>query len=112
VEYELAENAAAPRCAKALKTDAAIGYGSSGGGVFDVPGGRLIGLVEGYRTARVTSQGATPTWYFDVPVPGQTFVTPLTDIRRFLQNAGYADLMIPSPRQVSRSSDQPVLRPP
>ena len=40
VEYEHAENAAAPSAPTAMKTDAAIGYGSSGGGVFDVGGRR------------------------------------------------------------------------
>lgn len=66
---------------RAMKTDAAIGYGSSGGGVFSVPGGRLIGLVEGYRTARVAiSEGLG----FDVPMPGETFVAPITKIRRFI----------------------------
>jgi S1-C subfamily serine protease len=57
----------------AMKTDAAIGYGSSGGGVFEVPSGRLVGLVEGYRTARVNIDEKRS---FDVPMPGETFVTP------------------------------------
>jgi len=45
--------------------------------VYQARGGALIGIVQGYSTARVTSQGADPPWYIDVPVPGQTFVTPL-----------------------------------
>ena len=57
--------------------DASVSYGSSGGGVYQARGGALIGIVQGYSTARVTSQGADPPWYIDVPVPGQTFVTPL-----------------------------------
>lgn len=40
--------------------DASVSYGASGGGVFDARTGGLIGLVEGYRTARVTSHGAEP----------------------------------------------------
>lgn len=64
-----------------MKTDAAIGYGSSGGGVFDVPSGRLVGLVEGYRTARVAIDERRS---FDVPMPGETFVTPVTKLRAFL----------------------------
>ncbi len=92
VEYELSENAAAPRAAKALKTDAAIGYGSSGGGVFDVPGGRLIGLVEGYRTARVAFGKDADQYAFDVPMPGETFVAPAAKIRRFLAEKGLARL--------------------
>ena len=75
--------------APALKTDAAVGYGSSGGGVFDVPGGRLVGLVEGYRTARVML-GADKG--FDVPMPGETFVAPAAKIKRFLQDRGLGSL--------------------
>jgi serine protease Do len=92
LEYELAESAAAPRTAKALKTDAAIGYGSSGGGVFDVPRGRLIGLVEGYRTARVAFGKDADQYAFDVPMPGETFVAPAAKIRRFLVEKGLGRL--------------------
>jgi S1-C subfamily serine protease len=77
-----------------LMVDALVGYGSSGGGVFEGRTGRLIGVVEGYNTARVTATAAasdTP-WYIDVPMPGQTFVTPLTDIQRFLGEIGRPDL--------------------
>jgi len=76
-----------------LMVDASVSYGSSGGGVYEARGGGLLGLVEGYRTARVTSKGTEQPWYIDVPVPGQTLVTPLTDIRRFLADTGHADLI-------------------
>lgn len=95
VEYELLENAAGPRRARALKTDAAIGYGSSGGGVFDVPGARLVGLVEGYRTARVAFGRDADQYAFDVPMPGETFVAPAAKIRRFLGEHGLARLAGP-----------------
>jgi serine protease Do len=108
VEYELAENAAAPRCAKALKTDAAIGYGSSGGGVFDVPAGRLIGLVEGYRTARVAFGKDADQYAFDVPMPGETFVAPAAKIRRFLAEHGLARL---APPAAATASAAPVAAP-
>lgn len=76
-----------------MKTDAPIGYGASGGGVFDVPGGKLVGLVEGYRTARVSFTGAkSEELGFDVPMPGETFLAPPTKIRRFLRRAGLAEL--------------------
>jgi S1-C subfamily serine protease len=88
VEYEHAENAAGPRAPAAMKTDAAIGYGSSGGGVFDVGGGRLVGLIEGYRTARVAFGKETEEYSFDVPMPGETFVAPAAKIRRFLRENG------------------------
>ncbi len=101
VEYEFLENAAAPRRAKSLKTDAAIGYGSSGGGVFDVPRGRLIGLVEGYRTARVEFGKDADQYAFDVPMPGETFVAPAAKIRRFLADHGLARLSEDRPREVA-----------
>jgi serine protease Do len=91
VEYEHAENAGS-RAPKALKTDAAIGYGSSGGGVFDVPAGRLVGLIEGYRTARVAFGKAEDNYAFDVPMPGETFVAPAAKIRRFLVERGLGRL--------------------
>ncbi len=91
VEYDFSESPTAPRLPKSLKTDAAIGYGSSGGGVFDVPGGRLVGLVEGYRTARVEF-GKDEGYAFDVPMPGETFVAPAAKIRRFLSEHGLGKL--------------------
>ena len=81
-----------------LMVDASVSYGASGGGVYDARDGGLIGLVEGYRTARVTSQGSEPPWYIDVPMPGQTLVTPLSDIRRFLAETGHAELIVATPR--------------
>ncbi len=93
VEYEFAENGAAARSPKAMKTDAAIGYGSSGGGVFDVPDGRLVGLVEGYRTARVEFGKHEDQYAFDVPMPGETFVAPAAKIRRFVSENGLARLV-------------------
>ncbi len=93
VEYEFAEAASAPQTPKAMKTDAAIGYGSSGGGVFDVPGGHFIGLVEGYRTARVAfGKDGMDQYAFDVPMPGETFVAPAAKIRRFLHERGLDNL--------------------
>lgn len=71
--------------------DASVSYGSSGGGVYDGLTGRLVGLVEGYRTARVSFPGAQQ--YFDMPVPGETYVVPLVDIRRFLIEAHHEDLL-------------------
>lgn len=79
----------APLRYETMKTDAAIGYGSSGGGVFSLHDGSLVGLVEGYRTARVSMGDGHG---FDVPMPGETFVAPVTKIRRFL-----ADIDPPTP---------------
>jgi len=87
-----------------LMVDASVSYGSSGGGVYETRGGGLIGLVEGYRTARVTSQGSESPWYIDVPMPGQTLVTPLAEIRRFLTDTGHADLIDGTPRSSSSAA--------
>jgi serine protease Do len=74
-----------------MKTDAPIGYGASGGGVFEIPSGKLVGLVEGYRTARVAFGGiAGDDYSFDVPMPGETFLAPPGKIRGFLARAGFA----------------------
>jgi len=78
--------------ASRLMVDAPVSYGSSGGGVFEAREGTLIGVVEGYSTAKVMSKGATPAWSIEVPVPGQTYVTPLSDVKRFLSQTSYPDL--------------------
>lgn len=76
-----------------MKTDAPVGYGASGGGVFGVPGGKLLGVVEGYRTARVAFAGKEASYGFDVPMPGETFVAHVSKIRRFLAEHGLAQLL-------------------
>lgn len=75
-----------------LMVDASVSYGASGAGVFDERTGGLIGIVEGYSTARVSFPGTTSS-YIEVPVPGQTFVSSLAQVRRFLREIGRADLL-------------------
>jgi serine protease Do len=78
-----------PQQQRSMKTDAPIGYGASGGGVFSVPGGKLVGVVEGYRTAKVSFGGIGGNDFaFDVPMPGETFLSPPAKIRAFLVRAG------------------------
>src|SRR5215469_16709900 len=72
-----------------LKTDAPIGYGASGGGVYSASSGRLLAIVEGYRTARVGFAVAEQTYSFDVPMPGETFAAPSAKVRAFLENNGF-----------------------
>ena len=76
-----------------LKTDAPIGYGASGGGIFSLETGRLLAIVEGYRTAKVGFAVAEQTYSFDVPMPGETFAAPSSKVRRFLQSKGYERLL-------------------
>ena len=81
------------RVQRAMKTDAPIGYGASGGGVFGVPSGKLVGLVEGYRTAKVAFGGVAGNDYsFDVPMPGETFLAPPSKLRAFVVRAGLGKL--------------------
>lgn len=81
------------RLQKSMKTDAPIGYGASGGGVFEVPSGRLVGLVEGYRTAKVAFGGLSKDDFsFDVPMPGETFLSPPAKIRSFIGRSGIGQL--------------------
>jgi serine protease Do len=82
-----------PRIQRSMKTDAPIGYGASGGGVFAVPSGRLVGIVEGYRTAKVAFGGISKDDFsFDVPMPGETFLSPPSKIRSFLVRSGIGKL--------------------
>ena len=78
---------------RSMKTDAPIGYGASGGGVFEVPSGKLVGLVEGYRTAKVAFGGISKDDFsFDVPMPGETFLSPPSKIRLFISRSGIGRL--------------------
>lgn len=72
--------------------DASVSYGSSGGGVYDAGAGELVGVVEGYRTARVTIP-ETPGRTLEVPVPGETTLVPARAVLRFLRGAGLAPFL-------------------
>lgn len=61
--------------------DASVSYGSSGGGVFDAATGALIGIVEGYRTARMTTKEERT---LEIPVAGETTLISSQAIRTFL----------------------------
>jgi hypothetical protein len=56
-----------------------------------VPSGKLVGLVEGYRTARVSIPGSEK-YSFDVPMPGETFLAPPGKIRSFVARSGIGAL--------------------
>jgi serine protease Do len=72
-----------------LKTDAPIGYGASGGGVYSRTTGKLVAIVEGYRTAKVGFAVAQQNYSFDVPMPGETFGAPTAKVRAFLTTKGF-----------------------
>lgn len=67
--------------------DAVVGYGTSGGGVFDDRTGELIGIVRGYRTARLSLSG-DQAQTLDLPIAGETTVIATSDILCVLQSAG------------------------
>jgi S1-C subfamily serine protease len=79
---------------KMVKTDAPIGYGASGGGIFSLETGKLLAIVEGYRTAKVGFEVADRDYSFDVPMPGETFAAPTSKVRRFLESKGYSRLLV------------------
>lgn len=76
-----------------VKTDAPIGYGASGGGIFSLETGKLLAIVEGYRTAKVGFAVAEQNYSFDVPMPGETFAAPSGKVRQFLHQKGFARLL-------------------
>lgn len=73
----------------ARMVDVSVSYGASGGGVFDAQTGALVGLIESYRTARVSMQG-NPERVIEVPVPGETTLISAEAIRGFIGEAGLA----------------------
>jgi hypothetical protein len=78
----------------ASMVDAPVSYGASGGGVFDRATGQLVGIVEGYRTARVKVSGS-PERTVDIPFPGETTVVSAAAIRRFLATVDGIERLLP-----------------
>ena len=76
----------------ARMVDVSVSYGASGGGVFDVATGNLVALVEGYRTARMSTKSA-PESVIEVPVPGETTLISAEAIRRFVVEAGLREFL-------------------
>jgi S1-C subfamily serine protease len=66
--------------------DAAVSYGTSGGGVFDGRTGRLIGIVRGYRTARLSLPGSD-AGSLEFPIAGETTVIPTAELLCMLQSS-------------------------
>lgn len=76
----------------ARMVDASVSYGSSGGGVFDVESGALVGIVEGYRTAKVAIPEMRER-VLEVPVAGETTLISAPAIFRFLVDSGLEDFI-------------------
>jgi S1-C subfamily serine protease len=87
-----AEDGEAPVEGIIRMVDASVSYGSSGGGVFDAETGALVGIVEGYRTAQITTPGS-PDRVLQLPVPGETTVIPCRMILDFLAASGLETLL-------------------
>lgn len=62
--------------------DASVSYGMSGGGVFNSKSGRLVGLVQGYRTAQLSLPSSAEL--LKLPVAGETTVISTAKIACFL----------------------------
>ena len=81
--------------------DAAVSYGTSGGGIFDAQDGRMVGIVRGYRTAKLALPGSADD-KLEFPIAGETTVIPATAIicrlkagkaarwSRIVESAGHA----------------------
>ena len=78
----------------AAMVDAPVSYGASGGGVFDPSTGHLVGIVEGYRTARVKVSGS-PERTVDIPFPGETTVVSAAAILRFVSTVDGVARVLP-----------------
>jgi serine protease Do len=71
----------------ARMVDAHVSYGSSGGGVFDARSGDLIGIVETYRTAKITIPELKER-SIEIPVPGETVLVPAAALLQFARDFG------------------------
>lgn len=76
----------------ARMVSASVSYGSSGGGVFDAQTGELVGIVEGYRIAKVVIPEMKER-VLEVPVAGETTLISAPAILRFLEDSGLRNFM-------------------
>ena len=74
--------------------DAAVSYGTSGGGVFDARSGRLVGIVRGYRTAKIALPDSGRSLEF--PIAGETTVIPVNKILCALSRTGLDSRLSPT----------------
>jgi S1-C subfamily serine protease len=88
---ELQNGIPADRPEHRIVIDAAAPRGVSGGGVFDVEKGRLVGIVQGHQTVSMAVKDQAQSYTLKFPVPGATFVVPMTQIRPFLASPEVAN---------------------
>jgi len=88
---ELQNGIPADRPEQRIVIDAAAPRGVSGGGVFEVETGRLIGIVQGHQTVSVAVKDQVQSYALKFPVPGATFVIPMAQIRPFLTSPAVAN---------------------
>jgi serine protease Do len=88
---EIQNGIPADRAEQRIVIDAAAPRGVSGGGVFEVETGRLIGIVQGHQTFSVAVKDQAQSYLLKFPVPGATFVVPMSQIGHFLANGDVAN---------------------
>jgi len=76
----------------ARMVSASVSYGSSGGGVFDAQTGELVGIVEGYRIAKVAIPEMKER-VLEMPVAGETTLISASAIFRFLVDSGLSNFL-------------------
>jgi serine protease Do len=87
---EIQNGIPADRSEHRIVIDAAAPRGVSGGGVFEAETGRLIGVVQGYRTVSIPLKDPSQSYSLKFPLPGETFVVPMAQIRLFLTSPDVA----------------------
>lgn len=87
---EIPNGIPANRAEHRMVTDAAAPRGVSGGGAFDGETGCLIGIVQGHQTVSFAVKDRVQSYTLKLPVPGATFVVPMTQIRPFLASPAVA----------------------
>ena len=97
----------ADRVENRIVIDAAAPRGVSGGGVFEAGTGRLLGIVQGHQTFSVAVKDQTQSYALKFPVPGATFVVPVSQIRPFLSRPEVADEMLGLLPVTARHSELP-----
>ena len=87
---EIQNGIPAERSEQRIVIDAAAPRGVSGGGVFEAETGRLIGIVQGYRTVSIPLKDSSQAYSLKFPLAGETYVVPLSQIRPFLTSTEVA----------------------